>query len=92
MIIVPNKILLDEYKDAIDEYLHLESRILNTSFSLQYKSLEFITITPLELISALSVSHCYLINIDSSSPLYPLALSRASESVTIISEELHTLS
>jgi len=92
MIILPNEELVIEYKNAIDEYLHLESRILNTSFSLQYKSLESITLSPLELISALSVSHCYLINIDSNSLLYPLALSRASESVTIISEELHALS
>lgn len=89
MIILPNETLLDEYKNAIDEYLHLESRILKTSFSLQYKSLESITLSTLELISALSVSHCYLINLDPNHPLYPLALSRASESVTIISEELH---
>ncbi|MDD4855734.1 MAG: hypothetical protein PHQ22_04215 [Sulfuricurvum sp.] len=89
MIILPNETLLDEYKNAIDEYLHLESRILKTSFSLQYKSLESITLSTLELISALSVSHCYLINLDPNHPLYPLALSRASESVTIISEDLH---
>jgi len=92
MIILPNETLLDEYKKAIDEYLHLESRILSTSFSLQYKSLESITLSTLELISALSVSHCYLINIDPNDLLYPLALSRASESVTIISEELHSSS
>ena len=92
MIILPNEELLDEYKNAIDEYLHLESRILNTSFSLQYKSLEFITLSTLEFISSLNVSHCYLINIDPNNHLYPLALSRASESVTIISEDLHTLS
>ena len=92
MIILPNEELLDEYKNAIDEYLHLESRILNTSFSLQYKSLEFITLSTLEFISSFSVSHCYLINLDPNNLLYPLALSRASESVTIISEDLHSLS
>jgi hypothetical protein len=92
MIILPNEELLDEYKSAIDEYLHLESRILNTSFSLQYKSLEFITLSTLEFISSFSVSHCYLINLDLNNLLYPLALSRASESVTIISEDLHSLS
>ncbi len=92
IIILPNEELLDEYKNAIDEYLHLETRILNTSFSLQYKSLEFITLSTLEHISSLSVSHCYLINLDPNNLLYPLALSRASESVTIISEDLHSLS
>ena len=88
MIILPDETLLYEYKHAIDEHLNLESRILDESFSLQYKSLEFITLSTIELISAMSVSHCYLINIDPNSSLYLLALSRASESVTIISEEL----
>ena len=88
MIILPDETLLYEYKHAIDEYLNLESRILDETFSLQYKSFEFITLTTIEFISAMSVSHCYLINIDPNSPLYPFALSRASESVTIISEEL----
>lgn len=89
MIILPDETLINEYKNAIDGHLNLEARILDTSFSLQYKSFEFITLSTLEIISALSVSHCYLINIDPNSPLYPLVLSRASESVTIISEELH---
>jgi hypothetical protein len=88
MIILPEEKLLHEYKHAIDEYLNLESRILDESFSLQYKSLEFITLSTIELISAINISHCYLINIDPDSPLYTFALSRASESVTIISEEL----
>ncbi len=88
MIILPDETLLNEYKNAIDEHLNLDSRILDISFSLQYKSFEFITLSTLEHVSALSVSHCYLINLDPNSPLYPLALSRASESVTIISEEL----
>jgi hypothetical protein len=87
IIIVPNTIVLKEYKDAIDEYFHLESKILDDAFSLQYKNLDSITLSTPEFISAVSVSHVYLINLDPTDDLYPLALSRASKSVTIISEE-----
>jgi hypothetical protein len=89
MIILPNETLLGEYQNAISEHLGLESHILDISFSLQYKNLTSITLSTPHYISALSVSHCYLINLDPNDPLYPLALSRASESVTIISEDLH---
>jgi len=87
MIVVPESVALKEYKKAIDEYFHLESRILDDTFSLQYKNLDSITLSTPEFISAVSVSHAYLINLDPNDDLYPLALSRASESVTIISEE-----
>jgi len=87
LIIVPNSTTLQTYKNALDEYFHLECRIVDDAFSLQYKNLDSITLSTPEFISALSVSHAYLINLDPNNDLYPLALSRASESVTIISEE-----
>ena len=87
MIIVPDSVVLKQYKEAIDEYFHLESRVLDDNFSLQYKNLESITLSTPEFISAVSVSHTYLVNLDPNNDLYSLALSRASETVTIISEE-----
>lgn len=87
LIIVPDSTTLQTYKNALDEYFHLECRIVDDAFSLQYKNLDSITLSTPEFISALSVSHAYLINLDPDNDLYPLALSRASETVTIISEE-----
>lgn len=87
MIIVPNHETLLEYKKAIEDHLDVKCRILNDSFSLQYDNLEEITLSTPEYISGLNVPHSYLINLNHHDPLYyPLSLSRASDTVTIISE------
>lgn len=87
MIILPNPAMVSDYKKAIETHLCIKCRVLNDAFSLQYDNLEEITLSTPEYISALSVPHCYLINLNADDPLYyPLALSRASETVTIISE------
>jgi len=87
MIIVPNHETLLEYKKAIESHLPVKCRILNDTFSLQYDNLEEITLSTPEYISGLNVPHSYLINLNNHDPLYyPLALSRASDTVTIISE------
>ncbi|MGZ5208180.1 MAG: hypothetical protein ACXWB0_04100, partial [Sulfuricurvum sp.] len=89
LIILSDELLLHEYKHAIDEHLHLESQILNAAFSLQHKNFDLITLSTPQFINSLEAPHCYLINLNPEDPLYLLALSRASESVTIISEEIH---
>lgn len=89
LIILPNELLTHEYKHAIDEHLHLDSQILNAAFSLQHKNFDLITLSTPHYINSLEAPHCYLINLNPEDPLYLLALSRASESVTIISEEIH---
>lgn len=89
LIILPDELLIHEYKHAIDEHLHLETQILNATFSLQYKNFDSITLSTPKFINGLEVPHCYLINLNPDDPLHSLALSRASESVTIISEEIH---
>lgn len=87
MIIVPNHETLLEYKKAIENHLDVKCRILNDNFSLQYDNLEEITLSTPQYISGLNVPHSYLINLNNHDPLYyPLALSRASDTVTIISE------
>ncbi|MDD5211523.1 MAG: DEAD/DEAH box helicase family protein [Sulfuricurvum sp.] len=87
MIILPNHQILIQYKQAIEEHLHVQCRVLNDTFSLQYDDLEEITLSTPEHISGLNVPHSYLINMDNHDPLYyPLALSRASDTVTIITE------
>lgn len=87
MIILPTPQMIVEYKKAIEMHLQIQCRVLNNTFSLQYDNLEEITLTTPEYISGLNVPHSYLINLNSEDPLYyPLALSRASDTVTIISE------
>ncbi|HQS67839.1 MAG TPA: hypothetical protein PLM93_11700 [Sulfuricurvum sp.] len=87
MIIVPNHETLLEYKKAIENHLHIKCRILDDTFSLQYDNLEEITLSTPEYICGLNVPHSYLINLNYHDPLYyPLSLSRASDTVTIISE------
>lgn len=88
LIILPNEEHILQYKHAIDEYLHIDSCILSSSFSLQYKNLDPITLSTPTYIVGLSVPHSFIVNLDSNAATYPLALSRASESTTIISEEI----
>ena len=87
MIILPTAQMIVEYKNAIETHLQVKCRVLNNSFSLQYDNLEEITLSTPEYVSGLNVPHSYLINLNSQDSLYyPLALSRASDTVTIISE------
>jgi hypothetical protein len=87
MIILPTEAMIVEYKHAIETHLRVKCRVLNNSFSLQYDNLEEITLSTPEYVSGLNVPHSYLINLSSQDSLYyPLALSRASDTVTIISE------
>ncbi|MCL4432046.1 MAG: DEAD/DEAH box helicase family protein [Epsilonproteobacteria bacterium] len=87
MIILPNHEMLLEYKKAIENHLQVKCRILNDTFSLQYDNLEEITLSTPHYISGLNVPHSYLINLNNDDSLYyPLTLSRASDTVTIISE------
>lgn len=87
MIILPTPQMIVEYQKAIETHLQVKCRVLNNTFSLQYDNLEEITLSTPEYISGLNVPHSYLINLNSEDLLYyPLALSRASDTVTIISE------
>lgn len=87
MILLPTLNMILEYQKAIEEHLNVKCRILNDQFSLQYENLEEITLCTPEFCCGLNVPHSYLINLDSNEHLYyPLALSRASDTVTIISE------
>ncbi|MDD2828551.1 MAG: hypothetical protein PHW18_03125 [Sulfuricurvum sp.] len=90
LIVLSDEAQLQQYKNAIDEYLKIECRILNSSFSLQYKNLDPITLSTTEYIVGLSVPHTYIINIASDTDAYSLALSRASETATIITEEIQS--
>lgn len=87
MIILPTHEMLIHYQQAIEDHLQVQCRVLNSNFSLQHDDLEEITLSTPEYISGLHVPHSYLINLDSTDTLYyPLALSRASDTITIISE------
>lgn len=87
MIILPTPQMILEYKKAIETHLQVNCRVLNDTFSLQYDNLEEITLSTPEYISGLNVPHSYLINLNHNDSLYySLALSRASDTVTIISE------
>ena len=87
MILLPTNKVISEYKKVIEEHLKINCRVLNEHFSLQYDNLEQITLSIPQYSCGISVRHSYLINIDNADSLYyPLALSRASDTVTIISE------
>lgn len=87
MILLPTHKMIIEYQNAIEEHLNVKCRILDDNFSLQYVNLEEITLCTPQYCCGLNVPHSYLINLDINDPLYyPLALSRASDTVTIISE------
>ncbi|HEX5623232.1 MAG TPA: DEAD/DEAH box helicase family protein [Sulfuricurvum sp.] len=88
MIILPTHDAVTEYQKAIETHLHVKCRFLNTTYSLQYENLDEITLSTPQHISGLNVPHSYLINLNPEDPLYSLSLSRASETVTIISESI----
>lgn len=84
MVILENEINLAEYKEAIDEYFEINCRILTREFSLQYQNIDDLILTTQEYTYGLHVAHIYLMVSDEEEN-YTYALSRASESATIIS-------
>lgn len=88
VIILPTQEEVIHYKKAIDEHLQLESHLFSVSFSLQYQNLDPITLTVPDYLYGLQCAHSFVVNIAESSPLYHLALSRASETTTIITEDI----
>lgn len=88
LIILPTHDQVVLYKQAIEEYFQLECPILSSSFSLQYQNLDLITLTTPDFIYGLSVTHSFVVNLPEGSLYYDLALSRASETTTIISEDI----
>ena len=89
LVVLQSDDQLPEYKKIIDECFHLECQILTSTFSLQYKNLGSVTLTTAQYISGISVPHCCMINLPIDTPEYSMALTRASHSVTVISEEIH---
>ncbi len=84
IVILANDAKLFHYKEAIDEYFGINSRVLNKDFSLQYQNLDDLIITTPEYTHGLHIPHVYCIVSDEEEN-YTYALSRASESATIIS-------
>lgn len=84
MVILENEENVFHYKEAIDEYFGTNSRILSKDFSLQYQNLDDIIITTAEYTYGLHIPHVYFVVSDEEEN-YTYALSRASESATIIS-------
>lgn len=85
MVILENDEKMIDFKEAIDEYFHLNTRLLSAEFSLQYQNLDDLILTTPENTYGVHVPHVYLITSNGSEQYYPLALSRASETATIIS-------
>lgn len=84
MVILHNGERMVEYKEAIDEYFNINARLLTPEFSLQYQNLDDLIITTAENTYGLHMPHVYLVG-SNEKEYYTYALSRASESATIIS-------
>ena len=84
MVILQKDERINKYKEAIDEYFHINARLLTPEFSLQYQNLDDLIITTTENAHGLHIPHIYLVASDESEH-YTYALSHASESATIIS-------
>ncbi|MDP3290561.1 MAG: hypothetical protein Q8M43_00860 [Sulfuricurvum sp.] len=84
MVILPDDVHLADYKEAIDEYFDINTRILNREFSLQYQNLDGLILTTSNNTYGLHVPYVYYITSDKEKN-YTYPLSRASESATIIS-------
>jgi hypothetical protein len=84
MVILQNDEKVIDFKEAIDEYFHINARILTPQFSLQYQNLDDLIITTLENAYGFHMPHIYFVASDETKN-YTYALSRASESATIIS-------
>lgn len=85
-IICSDMYLISPLKEAIEEYLGCNCRILTQDFSLQSQDLEDILLTTEDFISGISTSHVILVTSNDLQD-YTYALSRASETATIISYE-----
>ena len=84
MILFNDITLLKSYKEKIDEYFGFNSRVLTPSFSLQYQNLDTLLLATPDLTSGIHIPHVFLLTSDETDN-YTYALSRASETATIIS-------
>lgn len=84
LLILPESYDFTLFKEAIDEYLGCNARILTPSFTLQTQDIDDIIISTEEILSGIAVAHVIIIS-DNPSKDYTYALSRGSESATIIS-------
>ncbi|HLD22447.1 MAG TPA: hypothetical protein VJA83_00800 [Sulfuricurvum sp.] len=84
MVILPKDVPIADYKEAIDEYFNINSRMLSREFSLQYQNLDDLILTTSENTYGLHIPYLYCITSDEDKN-YTYLLSRASESATIIS-------
>lgn len=84
MILFNDITLLKSYKEKIDEYFGVNSRVLTPSFSLQYQNLDTLLLATPDLTSGIHIPHVFLLTSDETDN-YTYALSRASETATIIS-------
>ena len=84
ILIVSDASFIPFYKEAIDEYLALNTRKLTLDFSLQSQDMDDLIITSVECLSGISCSHLVVLTSEPSEN-YTYALSRASETATIIS-------
>lgn len=84
LLILPENYDYPLYKEAIDEYLGVECRIITPFFTLQTQDIDDIIIANEEMLSGIVASHVIIVSDDSSKD-YRYALSRGSETATIIS-------
>lgn len=84
MIIITDNSQLEIYKESIDEYFGLTTRLIKEDFSLQYQSLDTLLLTTPEFTYGIHFPHIIWIAPEEDEN-YSYALSRASESATIIS-------
>jgi len=84
MVILPEQRMLQQFKEAIDEYFGSDCRALIPGFSLQYQSLDDLLLATADDVGGLRIPHLFLV-VPESSDDYAFELSRASETATIIS-------
>jgi hypothetical protein len=89
LIVLNNDETLLAYQIAIDEYFHTNTQIITSTFSLQYKNLDNITLATTPYLSGITASYCFIVDIAPEHLDYPTALSRASKGITIISPSQH---
>lgn len=85
-IVCSDMYLIPPFKEAIEEYINCNCRILTQDFSLQSQDLDDILLTTEDFISGISTSHVILVTSNDLQD-YSYPLSRASETATIISYE-----
>lgn len=84
IVVLPDESLIDQLKPLIDKYVQKNCSIINKDFSLQYEDLDNVILCTVHMLYGLSVRHLILV-IPQTLTDYRFALSRASESATIIS-------